>query len=401
MILRRRQDKGAELVVVCDDIDSFAGLREELSNAFDPGAWVAATARDLFSALPAAAPEAALIAAGSADAERLEQAAALVAAAGAAGTHVILLAQEDLPPAALHQLMRAGADDFLPAPVQPGAIEESLSAVARGRSSSAPATTSRDGSVLAVYGVAGGVGATTFAVNLAYELALEGRKPGLRVCLLDLDFQYGTASTYLDLSRREAVYELLTSVERLDAPGLLGGLTDFGRKLDVLTAPMDVLPLDIVGPDAVAKLLDLACSTHDLVVVDLPRTLTLWTETVLQKCERFYALMEIDMRSAQNMLRFLRTLKAEELPLEKVEYALNRSPGFGDFSTRGRVKKMSESLGIEYGLLLPDGGKAVTQACDHGAPLADFAGSNALRKEIRKLARGILADVVSARAAIA
>ncbi|MEO0679745.1 MAG: AAA family ATPase [Pseudomonadota bacterium] len=403
MILRRRKETRAELVVACDDLDAFSGLRAELERAFEPGAWVAVAPADLAAALPAAAPPAALVAVASDDQDKLDEAAELIGAARAAGAHVLLVV-EDLPPAALHGLMRAGADDFLPAPVAEGAIAESLAAIARAAApapTGGPGPASRDGIVIAVYGVAGGVGATTFAVNLAYELALEGRKPGLRVCLMDLDFQYGAAATYLDMSRRESVYELLTSLERLDGPGLQGGLADFNGQMDVLTAPLDVLPLDIVGQDSVATLLDLARGTHDVVIVDLPRTLTLWTETVLQVCERFHAVMEIDMRSAQNMLRFLRTVKAEDLPMEKIDYVLNRAPGFGDFSSRNRVKKMSESLGIEYGLLLPDGGKSVVQACDHGAPLAEFAGSNALRKEIRKAARAVMAEIVSAKAAIA
>jgi pilus assembly protein CpaE len=35
--------------------------------------------------------------------------------------------------------------------------------------------------------------------------------------------------------------------------------------------------------------------------------------------------------------------------------------------------------------MLPDGGKQVTQANDHGLPLAETAAKNPLRKEIQKL----------------
>jgi pilus assembly protein CpaE len=62
---------------------------------------------------------------------------------------------------------------------------------------------------------------------------------------------------------------------------------------------------------------------------------------------------------------------------------------------------MAESLGVEYTFMLPDGGKAVTQACDHGAPLAEHASGNALRKEIRRVARSVLESVEAAQAAIA
>ena len=43
-----------------------------------------------------------------------------------------------------------------------------------------------------------------------------GAKPP-QVCLLDLDLQFGSVATYLDLPRREAVFELLTQTSSMDA----------------------------------------------------------------------------------------------------------------------------------------------------------------------------------------
>ena len=51
-----------------------------------------------------------------------------------------------------------------------------------------------------------------------------------------------------------------------------------------------------------------ACSTcaqanFDFVVIDMPTTVVAWTETVLSRAHVYFALMELDLRSAQNMLR--------------------------------------------------------------------------------------------------
>ena len=50
---------------------------------------------------------------------------------------------------------------------------------------------------------------------------------------------------------------------------------------------------------------------------------------------------------------------------------------------------MAESLGISIDVQLPDGGKPITQANDHGLPLASSAPKNPLRREIAKLAASI------------
>ena len=397
MLLRRRGDgDGARLLVVAEDVARFSGLKEELEAEFPEGGWRVAPLRAMRKALEDQPPGFALIAVEPEDLARLEELISLVALCRNRGVAVILLVQ-DLAPAAVHRLMRAGAGDFLPVPVPPGALGESLATFAAAEADEG----SRNGLIYPVYGVAGGVGASTFATNLAWEIATEARKPGLKVCILDLDFQYGSVATYLDMPRREAVFELLSDIDRADVAGFSAALEDRGKRLSVLTAPADALPLSIVGPEGIEKLLGFAKHTHDVVVVDLPSALTEWTETVLQAAERFWAVMEIDMRSAQNMLRFIRALHAEGLPMEKLDYVMNRVPGFGDFGARGRVKKMAETLGIEYGVLLPDGGKPVLQACDHGSPLAEFASGNALRKEIRKTAKALLEEVQASRAALA
>ena len=138
------------------------------------------------------------------------------------------------------------------------------------------------------------------------------------------------------------------------------------------------------------QLIDMAQANFDFVVIDMPKTVVAWTETVLNAAHVYFALLELDLRSAQNVLRMLRALKAEGLPHEKLRYVLNRAPKFTDLSAKSRVKRMAESLDISLEVQLPDGGTQVTQANDHGLPLQENAGKNPLRKEIAKLAKSLI-----------
>ena len=138
-----------------------------------------------------------------------------------------------------------------------------------------------------------------------------------------------------------------------------------------------------------------------LRLVPLPRALTDWSGAILTEAETFFCLLELDMRSAQNLMRYLRALRAEDLPGEKIQYVLNRAPGVTNLSGKSRIARFSESLGIEIKILLPDGGKQVHAAADQGIPLCDFTAKNALRKEIRKIATSVVDMATEARAAIA
>jgi pilus assembly protein CpaE len=332
----------------------------------------------------------------------------VVRTAKAKNIKVILIA-DHVSPISLHQLLRLGADDFVPYPLPEGALHEAIDRIRKPAPAPAPepapepqaaphdraaapafkARGDRDAVVLPVHGMAGGVGASTFAVNLAWELATITKTDAPRVCLLDFDFQFGATSTYLDLPRREAVFEILSDTENADSESFLQAMVTFNDKLHVFTAPADMLPLDIVTPDDIGRILDMAVANFDFVIVDMPSTIVAWTEAVLSRSHVYFALMELDLRSAQNILRFVRALKAEGLPHEKLRYVLNRAPKFTDLSAKGRVKRMAESLDITIEVQLPDGGAQVTQANDHGLPLSENAAKNPLRKEVMKLAKSL------------
>lgn len=313
------------------------------------------------------------------------------------GIRVILIA-EDVTPASLHRLLRQGADEFIPYPLPENELKSAidrLNAPAakpdpnRGNHVQLQSGSSKEGAVIVVHGLAGGVGATTLAVNLAWELATTGGEDAPSVCLLDLDLQFGTVATYLDLPRREAILEMLTDTENMDEDVFGHALQNFQDKMQVLTAPADMVPLDIVSSEDVERVITLARTHFDYVIIDMPTTLMQWSESVLQAAHVYFTLIELDMRSAQNALRMKRALQSEDLPIQKLRFALNRAPKFTDLSGKSRVKRMAESLGISIDLQLPDGGKPVTQCGDHGQPLASSAAKNPLRKEIAKLAQNL------------
>ena len=162
--------------------------------------------------------EIAIVAVGEEDEDDLGPVTKVIQTARDIGLKVLLVVK-DVSPKSLHTLMRTGADDFAPYPFPEGGLADSIANM-RGSSATQQTTQSssgpknRRGLIIPVYSVAGGVGASTFAVNLAWELSLLTKKTDKRVCILDFNFQFGSVSTYLDLPRREAIYELISDPSR-------------------------------------------------------------------------------------------------------------------------------------------------------------------------------------------
>lgn len=328
----------------------------------------------------------------------LNSVASVIKAAVQRKIKVIVIAEE-MSPTALHQLLKLGAEEFVPYPLPNGALHDAIkrmrqkeaAAAESGSSEGTPirSTGTREAVILAVQPMAGGTGATTLAVNLAWELTQMGGATPPRVCLLDFGLQFGSTATYLDLQRRDVVYELLTDTEMMDQEIFMQALQVVDERLHVLTAPPDMLPLDMISVEDVGRIVEMARTNFDYVIIDMPSTLVQWTETVLQAAHVYFVTLELDLRSAQNTLRMIKALKAEELPVEKLRYVLNRAPKFTDLSGKSRVKRLAESLDISIELMLPDGGKQVAESGDHGAPLASSAPKNILRKELQKLAKSV------------
>src|SRR6056297_3581485 len=184
------------------DVQNFDLLIEDMETALGEnwGDLGFSEALAFFNQPEAKALEFVAIAIDEADEDDLVMLGEIIALANAKGIKVILIA-EDVSPAALHQLLRKGADEFVPYPLPEGELEAAIDRLRtkpeRPAAAAFPGGDSQGaGVLLAVQGLAGGTGATTVAVNLAWELAVVDKKAPTRVCILDFGLQSGAVSTY-------------------------------------------------------------------------------------------------------------------------------------------------------------------------------------------------------------
>ena len=401
---QKTEDDVIEACAIARDLEKFDLLIEDLENRLGSrwGGLDFDAAENILRSAHADTLEFITIALDKTDEVDLSFVESIVKAAKDRNIKVILVTH-DLSALALHQLMRVGADDFVPYPLPNNALSESIERVTKvaeekviikevfvhpegGHNAHVKSEPPKQGILLPVYGLSGGVGATTFATNLAWELQTLLGSQKKTVCIMDFDFQFGSVATYLDVPKSEAAFEMISDVSNVDSESLKQAVSKYNGKLAVLPSPQDAVPLEFIGADEVKQLLDLARSCYDVVIIDVPRTLVSWSEVILNECELFLGIVGLDMRSAQNTQRFLRTLKAEDLPFEKVQFILNRAPKMTDLSGKSRVKRMAESLAIELRWQLAEGGKQVSATGDHGAPLGEMAAKNPLRKDVVKIA---------------
>ncbi len=393
-----------EAIAVFDDFLQSAALSDSIDEVFGKSSWASDSYDGARSAVfrdANPASKVVLVAIDREDQEGLERAESFISdVTGCGAVCVVIVA--DLSTAAVHQLMRAGAADFAPFPLPDGALLQSTNRARMLKSTEQSSSTSgQRGVILPVYHTAGGAGATTFAVNLAWEIYTEVKKSGRKVALIDLDFQYGACATFLDLPRRQAVFELLSNPSVADVSGVNAAMTSFRGEMSVLTSPPDPVPLDLIESGEIEELLTIVANIFDFVVVDLPVALLTFSDRLLDNAHTFYNVMQLDMRNAQNAARFLRAAEGEGMAVANIEHVLNRAPSLLDLSAKNRAKQFERSLGIEFTHRIPDGAEAVEAACDQGAPLAISARRNPVRAAIKKVAGAVVESAVTRKAGVA
>jgi pilus assembly protein CpaE len=160
-------------------------------------------------------------------------------------------------------LIQLGVADYLVKPIAPAMLRRSLTfspAVTEARQS-------REGKVIAVIGARGGVGATTVATNIAWQLA---HVLSRRTLLVDLDVHNGPVNMMLDLKPNQGLAEALEKPETLDPAGVERFVTMKGPRLFTLTADLPLKTPSPVTPLSVASLSGALINHFHFVVYDCP-----------------------------------------------------------------------------------------------------------------------------------
>jgi len=128
------------------------------------------------------------------------------------------------------------------------------------------------GTMIAVAGSKGGVGASTVAVHLA--LAVARRRPPGTVCLADLDLQAGDLRLLLDLPYKRSIVDLVGLGDELTGGQVDETAYPHSSGLRVLLAPENGEDGEEVSAAAARQVLGALKFRHEIVIVDVGAVLT-------------------------------------------------------------------------------------------------------------------------------
>jgi DNA-binding NarL/FixJ family response regulator len=225
---------------------------------------------------------------------------------GAPNRRVVGMGTE-LTPDLLMQAMQAGVTEYLPKPVTPEKVQDSIDRLARKFGHRSADDRKREpGKLFAFFSPKGGGGSTSVATNTAVQLHLLTRK---RVLLVDLDLELGETALLLGVEPRFSFVDLVRNFHRVDAGLLASYIERHESGVELLSAPFHPAKAETVTGDQIRQILHFLKQHYDYVIVDSSKSFTAPTLATFEQSDAVFLVTNVDLPSLRNITRCLPLLE--------------------------------------------------------------------------------------------
>ena len=295
---------------------------------------------------------------------------------------VILLASGDSA-GLLEEALEDGVADLIPLPqLTENVVFAIRKACHHGRR--AQNADGRRGRVITVFSPKGGVGKTVVSTNLAATFC---KSMGKSTLLLDLDLQFGDAAIMLGLQPDKTIYDLVVAPGELDSEKLAGYTLTHSSGIDVLPAPLQPEDAELVTEGKLARLLEVARGSYDVIIVDTSPFFHGPMLATLDRTDDLLLLCGLDVPTIKNVRLSLQTLELLSFPSERIGVVLNRA------NTNVGIQRAEVERALETKIRadLPSD-RAVPLGVNRGKPVVLNDPGSDFAKAIAELAKGLVAS---------
>lgn len=305
------------------------------------------------------------------------------------GRVAVVAAVRALSVSITRRILRSDAVDVLPLPFSADELHQAVETAREARQVPLPPSVyagtvpRRRARVVSFLGALGGVGTTSLLTQLGVIWAEDQR-----VCLIDLDVQFGNAALYLNLRPRMTVADLVDAGDRMDHEYLASVAEKHVSGLSVVGAPTDIVPFDIITPEMVQKLIALASDNFDVVLIDLANAWTNWSAAALSVSDTIVLVSELSVAGVHQAKRQLDVLEANGL-VDRVQVVLNRMAV--SLFRKADLSQTEQALKRKVDFVISNDYPTMSAAIDEGRTVGAIKVKSRLEKDMRALMTGLAA----------
>jgi pilus assembly protein CpaE len=242
------------------------------------------------------------------------------------------------------------------------------------------------GKIVSVVRSVGGVGATMLATQAASMHARMDAETGRSTCLFDLDLQFGNAGTYLGVRPKLTLQDLLEAGARVDGALLKSACAQTATGLNVVAAPVDIVPLESVSADQILNIVELATNEFDTVYLDLPGNWTNWSLSLVARSDAVLLVVETTIASLRQAKRQLALMRSQGLADTPIQIIVNRVEKklFKPIS----LADVERTLGHDVSYSIANDFTLVSTALDQGVLVSELKTNSKVAKDIGEIVNG-------------
>lgn len=220
---------------------------------------------------------------------------------------------EERSPELMKRVLRAGAEELLFLPLEPGDVTRALLKISEARRR---VDHHEGGQIISLVSLVGGTGVTSLAANLALALRYVMDK---KVGVVDLDLQTSGLAVFLNLEPERTIMALTEGTKKLDSIQLEGALSKHASGVYLMAAPKRIEDSELVTDAAVGEMLDLMRQLFDYVIVDCGTHIDANSVAAWERSKHLFYVLDQSIGAARCAWRFVDLI--QRLGLRNVEPA--------------------------------------------------------------------------------
>lgn len=239
----------------------------------------------------------------------------------------------------------------------------------------------RSGIIVTVFSTASAVGKTLLSINLAAELANQSYK----VCVVDLDLQFGDVCNYLHIVPEKTIYDCQKAAATDEAMIVHDYISTYKAdqvELDVLASPLQIDEAYNISTPAIVAVLSKLRQNYDYIVLDTTAAFSDLNLAVmdLSTIITFVGIVDF-IPTIKNMKVGYDTMRSIGYEQNKIRFVLNRS----NSKTHIELQDVEQLLEERFYHVLPNDFATAIDSVHTGIPLVISSKHTVLSRSLQEL----------------
>ncbi len=276
------------------------------------------------------------------------------------------------------QVLKEGIDDFLLKPLLQNVLEATIKKILSKNDRNTNLAT------ICLFSNKGGVGKTSCAINLAYEIEQNTNE---KVCLLDLSFNQEDIATFLNVESKFDLDYIISNIESADENLLLSLMNRYkDTNLYILSYPKMINTSRKYTPQNVTKIINSLKNIFSYIVIDTTNLIDETTVSILNNSNLILLLATMNLTAIRNCQKCYELFDKIGYSNDKIKLVINRYIENYEIST----KEIEKTVGKEVFFKIPNNYLTLTDAINYASMVSEMHPQSNIAKAYKNMADEIL-----------